>query len=823
MMFVKSQKPKKILIAAGGTGGHLFPAQALADKMQENYPDAEILFAGEGLNSNKYFLKERFLFQQIASATPMRSNPLKAFGSIAKGCIQSFKLLFQFKPSIVIGFGSFHTFPLLVAATLMRIPFVLYESNCLPGRVNRLFSRFAVISTVQFSEASNALHGRVVEVTMPLWESSRQKIVSVGEARAYFGLHSEVTTILVFGGSQGSNAINAIVVEALKALAAKGKKFQVIHLAGKAEKADDIRCEYLLHGVTCCVKGFEDRMTIAWRAADLVICRAGAASLAEQIAFEVPGILVPYPYASEQHQTKNALFMQEQVQGGRCILEEHFEPVTLSFEIAKFLDAGYVNKMKENIRNFKNRQVRSDLFSVINNLLHKNLEFHLIGIGGIGMSAVARLLLSQGYRVTGSDARSSVLTDALKEEGAEIFIGQKKENIPLAARVVYSTDIKEDNPEFEGARALELPLLHRSQVLHEQMQKKRALCVSGTHGKTTTSSLLAHTLLSAGKDPSFAVGGIVQGINKNAYWGKGEDFVAEADESDGSFLVYRPFGAILTNIDNDHMNHWHSFDQLVAGFAEFACNVQSSKHLIWCSDDPVLCSLNLPGISYGFSKIAQAVLSNYRSNNWTSQFDLNWAGTTYSDITIPLIGKHNALNAAAVFIMGILLGNDEKSIRHGIETFSGVKRRSELKGEWQGISVYDDYAHHPTEVTATLNAFKNAIDHRRLIVVFQPHRFTRLSECFKDFATSFSAADEIILTDVYSAGETPIEGINAQALLEEVRHNSKKEAHFAARESLVDFLSNFTRTGDVVVTMGAGDVTKVGQELIEKWRGHGIT
>jgi UDP-N-acetylmuramate--alanine ligase len=441
-------------------------------------------------------------------------------------------------------------------------------------------------------------------------------------------------------------------------------------------------------------------------------------------------------------------------------------------------------------------------------------HYHFIGIGGIGMSALALILLKKGIKVSGSDLCNSYITDQLVHSGATVFIGHAEHHIQGTPVIVYSTAVTEENPEVKRARIQGLSFLHRSDLLAQLMEGSSSLLVTGTHGKTTTSSLLAHLLVSAGLDPSFAVGGMISSLKSNGGYGKGAYFVAEADESDGSFLKYTPFGAIITNVDNDHLDYWKTGEALLKGFKTFADCTLSSQHLFWCGDDEQLQKLNLPGVSYGFDEKNQLQIESYRQEGWKNVFDLSLEGKSYADIEIPLVGGHNVLNATAVFGLGLALNLSEETIRKAFSTFKGVARRAEQKGEIDGIRIYDDYAHHPAEIFATLHAIRQAIPKHRLVVAFQPHRFTRTRDCFVEFAPAFEPVDVLILTDIYSAGEVPIEGITTEHLLKKLQNTMIPEVHYIPRGELVSYLSTFLAQEDVLVTMGAGDITKVGPEVI---------
>ena len=441
-------------------------------------------------------------------------------------------------------------------------------------------------------------------------------------------------------------------------------------------------------------------------------------------------------------------------------------------------------------------------------------QYHFIGIGGIGMSALATILLEKGIKVTGSDVASSFVTDALQKKGAEIFIGHSSTNLQQPSAVIYSTAVNDTNPEVQLAKQIGTPFLHRSELLHRLMHDYSPLLVTGTHGKTTTSSLLAHLLADTGLEPSYAVGGIISSLESNGGHGKGEYFVAEADESDGSFLAYEPFGAIVTNIDNDHLDYWKTQEAMIEGFKKFLSLVRSPEHLFWCGDDEILCSLHPQGNSYGFEEKNDLYIENFRQEGWKNIFDISLDGIEYTEIEIPLVGAHNVLNASAVFGMGIKLKIPEAEIRKAFRSFKGISRRAEFKGEGAGVTIFDDYGHHPTEIFATLRAIKHAIGHKRLVIAFQPHRYSRTRECLHEFGPAFERADLLILTDIYAAGETPIPEITNELLLSSIREDSALDIRYAPREKLPEFLAKLLQPGDVLVTMGAGDITKVGPEVL---------
>lgn len=431
--------------------------------------------------------------------------------------------------------------------------------------------------------------------------------------------------------------------------------------------------------------------------------------------------------------------------------------------------------------------------------------YHFIGIGGIGMSALAHILLQEGCVVTGSDTKKSTLTDALEKKGARIFIGHDENNLK-SGTVVYSSAIHEGNAELKKAKQLGLKRVHRSDLLNNLMQEKKVLQVTGTHGKTTTTALLSHVLVEANLDPSFAIGGQIP-FRSHGVKGTGIYFVAEADESDGSFLKTPSFGAIVTNCGKDHMSYWGDERRLTEGFKIFFSNVRNQEHLFWCKDDERLCSLNPSGFSYGFSLKADLQILAFSQSLEGIVFTLLFQGRKYEKIHLSLFGKHNALNAAAVFGLALSLSVNEADIRKAFGSFQGVKRRLERRGQVHGVVCFDDYAHHPTEIETTLRAVRSLAVERRVVVLFQPHRYTRTRDFWKEFGMCFSQADRVLVTDIYDAGECPIDGITAKNLA------AKIGACYVAKEDVAGKLRPF----DVFVTLGAGDITDFCDPILEEY------
>lgn len=442
-------------------------------------------------------------------------------------------------------------------------------------------------------------------------------------------------------------------------------------------------------------------------------------------------------------------------------------------------------------------------------------KVHFIGIGGIGMSGLAHMALERGMSVSGSDVASNMLVEKLIQRGAILYKCHDSAHIPENASVVYSTDIKKDNPEFLEAQRKGLTLLHRSQFLARLMAGKKALLVTGTHGKTTTSTLLAHTLMVAGLDPCFALGGISVNYGTNARSSSSDYFVAEADESDSSHLEYTPEAAIVTNIDNDHIAHYGSIENIERSMHLFLDKVANPDYQIYCKDDPRLCLGRKEGRSYGFHSKADLRIMEWRPCEGGCRLFVHRKGQNkVVELFLPLFGRHNGMNGAAVFLLAQNLGLSTSLIQKAFSSFQGVKRRLERTCIHPHVDLFDDYAHHPTEIKATLQGLKAAYPGRRLIAFFQPHRPSRMKHVLSSFSSTFLEADMVILTDLYLGSESADPQCTSESIFSFIR-----EAHpnipvrYISRKDALSFLCDCIRPYDVVACMGAGDSTKIAHEL----------
>jgi len=447
-------------------------------------------------------------------------------------------------------------------------------------------------------------------------------------------------------------------------------------------------------------------------------------------------------------------------------------------------------------------------------------KIHFVGIGGIGMSGIAEVLLNLGYKVSGSDLRSSDTTERLAGLGAEIGIGHQAENLQNVDVVVISSAVHDDNPEVVEAKRLHVPVIPRAEMLAELMRMKYGIAIAGTHGKTTTTSMAASILGHAGIDPTIVIGGKLNAIGTNARLGQGQFLVAEADESDGSFLVLSPTIAVVTNIDADHLDHYSGIDEIKETFVEFINKVPFYGLAVLCLDDPniraILPKVKKRFLTYGLSAQADIRATHVRHDGFTTSFVAHYKGYRLGEISFPMPGPHNVLNAMACIGVALELDIPFAAIQEGFARFGGVGRRFTVKGEPKGIMVVDDYGHHPAEIKATLAAARQGWPERRVVAAFQPHRYTRTHELFSEFVTAFYDADILVLTDVYAAGEQPIEGATAERLAQELRRHGQKEVTWLAdREQIPSYLAGIVRGGDIVITLGAGNIWQQGEALVK--------
>jgi UDP-N-acetylmuramate--alanine ligase len=446
-------------------------------------------------------------------------------------------------------------------------------------------------------------------------------------------------------------------------------------------------------------------------------------------------------------------------------------------------------------------------------------RIHLVGIGGIGMSGIAEVLLTLGYSVSGSDTKPSTITERLQNLGATIYEGHKAANVEGAHVVVTSSAIKTDNPEVAEAHKRKIPVIPRAEMLAELMRLKYGIAVAGAHGKTTTTSLLASVLAAAHLDPTFVIGGRVNQAGTTAKLGKGEYFVVEADESDRSFLLLAPVVAVVTTIDREHLDQYASLEDIQDAFIQFVNRVPFHGAAILCLDEPnvqaIIPGVKRPIITYGTSSQADLIISEVKLEGLGSEFRLTYKGEDLGLFRLPHPpGVHNVRNAAAAAAVALYLNVPADLIREGLAKFAGVGRRFDIKGVVDNITVIDDYGHHPAEIRATLEAAQGCKFHR-LLVLFQPHRYTRTQHLWDEFCRAFNQADILVLTDIYAASEAPIPGVTSEALANAIREAGHKNIFYVrSMQEGIEHLLHAARAGDAILTVGAGNISRASNELI---------
>jgi len=455
-------------------------------------------------------------------------------------------------------------------------------------------------------------------------------------------------------------------------------------------------------------------------------------------------------------------------------------------------------------------------------------RIHFVGIGGAGMCGIAEVLLNQGYKISGSDKLDTKVTKRLRELGATVFLGHASKNVHSVDVVVVSSAIDPSNPEVSYAQANRIPVVRRAEMLGELMRYRHGIAVAGTHGKTTTTSLIASILGQAGLDPTFVIGGLLNSTESNGRLGASRLLVAEADESDASFLHLQPMVAVLTNIDKDHLSNYEgSFEKLKSAFLEFVHNLPFYGLLVACIDDPVVKSI-LPSvhrsvITYGFDSDADICAENLTQDKGNSIFTVSRRGNDVDlQVTLPIPGSHNVLNALAAIAIATDENVSDKDIVAGLKGFQGVGRRFEIHGEFQEddgrFMLVDDYGHHPSEVKATIEAVRNGWPDHRLIMVYQPHRYSRTLELFDQFVDALSRVDHLVLLDVYAAGEEPIVGATGEDLYKAIARKSNLAIDFVNDiDKVPDFLDKIVTADDFVLTQGAGETSKLAQALMQLW------
>lgn len=840
-----------VLLAGGGTAGHVNPLLAVADALREARPGVGLVVLGtaEGLESR--LVPEHGLDLAVVPRVPLPRRPtldwLRLPGRLRAAVRAAGRAIDESGAAVVVGFGGYVSTPAYLAARRRGVPVVVHEQNARPGLANRLGARWATAVATTFP-ATRLPRAQVTglplraAVARLAAERSDDPVVARTRAAIELGLDPSLPTLLVTGGSLGAVSLNRAVAGAAGDLLAAG--VQVLHLTGTG-KAAPVRAALAgLDGAQRYhVLEYLARMELALAVADLVLCRAGAGTVCELAALGIPAVYVPLPFGNGEQRLNAAPVVA--AGGGLVVEDDALTPAWVRERLVPLLGAESSTRarMAAAAATVGVRDAAARVAGMVTALLPRPAadapavdeparvpavadlgRVHLVGVGGAGMSAVAALLAGRGLAVSGSDAADGPALPGLRAAGVDVHVGHDAAHVAGVDTLVVSSAIRPTNPELVAARAAGVRVLHRSQALAALMADRDAVAVAGAHGKTTTSAMLATALLAAGADPSFAIGGVVVGPDGplgGARDGAGP-FVAEADESDGSFLAYAPLVAVVTNVEPDHLDHYGTREAFEDAFARFAGRVRPGGLLVACADDAGAARLvarvrgELERSRVGVTTYGRSVGADVRVGTTTAGPDGRWLttvrqGDLAAELSLGVPGAHNGLNAAAAWTALRRLGLSAEAAAGGLAAFRGTGRRFEDRGSAGGVRVVDDYAHHPTEIAALLAAARQVTD-GRIVVLFQPHLYSRTKAFAPQFAAALAAADEVVVTDVYAAREDPDPAVTG-ALVTDLMPG---HARFVAdRVAAARVAAGLARPGDLLLTVGAGDVTALAPVVLE--------
>jgi UDP-N-acetylmuramate--alanine ligase len=925
------RRPRAVLLAGGGTAGHVNPLLAVAEELRARDPELRLAVLGttEGLESR--LVPERGFDLHVVPKVPLPRRPTPDWFKLPRMLRQAVDAagatIDEIGATVVVGFGGYVSTPAYLAARSRGIPVVVHEQNARAGLANRLGARQAHTVAVTFP-GTRLPRAQVTglplrpEIARLLDERATDAAATRRRAAAELGFDPARVTLLVTGGSLGAQSLNRAIAAQARAVLATGA--EVLHLTGTG-KAEEVRAA--VRGVAGAeryhVREYLAEMEQALAVADVVLCRSGAGTVSELAALGIPAVYVPLPVGNGE-QRLNAqpvvaeggglLVADEELTGdwiaahllpllgpdaaedrramgeaaarvgvpdaaarvadlvedalveaerraqeaeARAAAEQEAAAQAAAAAAQRAADAGAeagaadgtaVDGAADEVAGVEVAEpdvpvpaTAEPARSAPGGDLADLGRVHLVGVGGAGMSAVAGLLVARGLTVSGSDAQEGPALAGLRAAGVTVHVGHDAAHVEDVDTLVLSSAIRESNPELVRARERGLPVLHRSEALAALMTGRIGIAVAGAHGKTTTSTMVATALAAAGRedsvlDPSYAIGGTVltaDGATPGYRTGAGEVFVAEADESDGSFLAYAPAVAVVTNVEPDHLDHYGTTEAFEAAFEQFADRVLDGGALVACLDDPGAARLvaavrdrltrrGVRVLTYGSDAAIGAdatgpdlVLGPLRAQGgaWHVTLTSRTAEVPGADLVLAVPGEHNAANAAAAYLAAWAVGADAAAVARGLGEFRGTGRRFEDRGTVAGVRVVDDYAHHPTEVAALLRTARTEVGDGRVHVLFQPHLYSRTRTFAAQFGAALDLADTVVVTDVYAAREDPDPEISGDTIVQRVptpgRARYVADAHDAARA-----VAEAAGAGDLVLTVGAGDVTRLGAEIL---------
>ena len=865
---MSARKVASIVVAGGHSAGHIEPALAVADAIRRLDPTAKITAIGTRRGLDTTLIPARGYPLELIPPVPLprrlNLDLIRTPGRLRAAVRAARVVLDRVQADVVVGFGSYVALPTYLAARRAGIPIVVHEANVHPGVANRLAAR---LTTHVFTASPRITIAHGVAIGMPLRPAIAHldRAAHRAEARMRFGLDPDRPTLLVTGGSQGAQAINAALLGAADQLRSAG--VQVLHIAGPKNPlfvpADDV--PYI-------VVPFVDRMDLAYAAADFVVCRSGAMTCAELAAVGLPAAYVPLPLrGGEQRLNAEPIVAAG---GGLLVANEALTPGWVIDEIVPVMtdperlaamataaagtgarDADVVlaravlaaagapvpgvvpsrTKLPGAARPTKDATsdrpfdwsapgaalVRSAATDVVPPLADLG-RVHIMGIAGAGMSGLARILIARGVHVSGCEARESATATALRAGGATVLIGHSPDHLDDADSFVYTTAINPKHPEFVAARESGKPFLRRAAALAAALEDKRSVAVAGTHGKTTTTSLLTVGAQACGLDPSFAIGGNLYETGLNAHLGSGTLAIVEADESDGSFLLMRPVAAVITNVEADHLENHGDLEGIFRAFEQFVDRVDPDGLVLTSADDPGAIRIAQYAreqgrrvLTYGEAGDADVQILDIAEAIDGVAFVVEGGPLPRTEVRVTsLLGRHMALNAAAALTLAADQGLPIDKVVEAWARFGGVHRRFERHGEAAGVRVYDDYAHHPTEIAAQLRAARAAVGSGRLIAVFQPGTYSRTQTFADEFAKAMALADIAVVMDVFPAREEPIPGVAGATIAERIPLPAERVIYEPSFSAVPERIAAVAEPGDLVLTMGIGNVYLLCDEIL---------
>lgn len=827
------KKKVKFIISGGGTGGHIFPAISIAGALKRMLPDSEILFVGaEGRMEMEKVPAAGYRIEGLPMQGLYRSftlKNLKVIYNAFKSIRLSKKIIKEFQPDAVIGVGGYASGPLLWQAQSMGIPTLLQEQNSYAGVTNKILSKrcnricVAYSGMEQFFPAEKiVLTGNPVRSEL-LVKSESQSTLAYRE----FKLKSDKKTLLVIGGSLGARTINQSILAGLKEITTTYKdSVQVIWQTGKIyiDKIREAAKEYDLSNVV--ITDFVSRMDLAYTIADLVISRSGASSISELCLLEKPCILVPSPNVAEDHQTKNAMALS--TQGAAVLITDREAPEKLTKEAMELIaDAEKLHSLRANIKRLAKPNATRDIALEVLNMIGVKPEveapaaatpvkrvvknYFFLGIGGIGMSALARWFKRKGDRVAGYDLTKTPLTEELEAEGIDIHYKDNISLIPVKfmnqdqTTVIYTPAIPDDMSELKFFRDGKFQIYKRSEVLGLLTEGMESLCVAGSHGKTTTSTMIAHILQQSGAGTNAFLGGISKNFNSNLVVNNySNTVVAEADEYDRSFLHLTPYMAVVTATDADHLDIYGTKDEMLKAYSQFTHLIKKGGVLLMKKGIDLVPDTVDGVTTYSYSmtdSTADFHASNIELKDGGITFDFHGPDVKIEGVELGVPVMVNVENAVAAMALAHLNNISDAHIKEGVKSFKGTKRRFDIRFKNSKVVYIDDYAHHPGEIRATLESVKSLYPGKKICCAFQPHLYSRTRDFAAEFAESLLIADHVVLLDIYPAREKPIPGVTSEIIYKKLKRGHKS---LCKKEELLDTIKNLDF--DILLTMGAGNI-----------------